>query len=263
MMKKSIPLILALLAMMIAFSGCNKAEADEATAEPVTITLAAAASLKNTIDGEIIPAFQKENPGITVQATYDASGKLQTQIESGAAVDVFMSAATTQMDALNAKGLLLENSVLNLLENKLVLIVPKNSTKGITAFTDILKADKIAIGDPASVPAGKYAQEALAYLKIWDQAKAKASLGTNVTEVLNWVAEGSADAGIVYSTDALANAKVKIVAEAPAGSVSKVLYPVGIIKASANQEAAKKFVKYLQTDAAIKVFVNAGFTAVK
>lgn len=261
-MKKSISLILALLAMMTAFAGCNKTEG-KTEAEPVTITLAAAASLKNTIDGEIIPAFQKANPEITVQATYDASGKLQTQIESGAAIDVFMSAATTQMDALNTKGLLLEKSVVNLLENKLVLIVPINSTKGITGFTDIVKADKIAIGEPASVPAGKYAQEALTKLNLWDQVLAKASLGTNVTEVLNWVAEGSADAGIVYSTDALSNAKVKVVAEAPAGSVSKVIYPVGIVKASANQDAAKKFVKYLQSDAAIKIFVKAGFTAVK
>lgn len=252
-------LFLTLLVMSIPLFGCSKVT----TADQTTITLAAAASLKNILEGEVIPAFNQENPNITVQTTYDASGKLQTQIESGASIDVFISSATTQMDALNKQGILLEGSVLNLLENKLVLIVPLGSTKGIVNFTDIIKGEKLAIGDPASVPAGKYAKEALSSLNLWEQIIGKASLGTNVTEVLNWVAEGSADAGIVYATDARSSSKVTIIAEAPAGSMSKVLYPVGIIKTTENIEATKKFVQYLQSKEANKLFTEAGFTAVK
>ena len=134
---------------------------------------------------------------------------------------------------------MLEDSAVQLLENKIVLIVPSNSTKGITTFEDIVKADKVAIGDPSSVPAGQYAEEALTNLNLWDAGVAKASLGTNVTEVLNWVAEGSADAGIVYKTDAASDSRIKIVAEAPEGSVSKVIYPAGVIKVTENMEYSK------------------------
>lgn len=258
MTQKRIALVLATLLLAFVLVGC-----DSAKEEPVTLTLAAAASLKNVLDGEILPAFQKEYPIITVQPTYDSSGKLQTQIESGAPVDVFIPAATSNMTALNAKGLMMEYSIANLLENKTVLIVPVNSTKGITSFTEVTKADKIAIGDPASVPAGKYAKEAFTNLKIWEALSGKLSLGTNVTEVLNWVAEGSADAGVVYSTDALSNPKVKVVAEAPEGSVSKVLYPIGIVKASTQEEASKIFIDFLKKDASMNAFVKAGFIQAK
>ncbi len=280
-MKKIIALI-TILCMVFALAGCsNNAPApaptpekpaetpapeqkpEEPAAEPATILLAAAASLKNCMDNELIPMFKEKNQNITVNATYDSSGKLQTQIEEGAEVDVFMSAAMKQMNALDEKGLMAENSIVKLLENKIVLIAPKGSDKGISTFEDILKADTIAVGDPASVPAGQYAKEAFENLKIWDQVSAKASLGTNVTEVLNWVAEGSADAGVVYATDAASKENVVILAEAPEGSVAKVIYPVGVVKASANQEAAKAFVEFLQSEEALKVFEKYGFTANK
>ncbi len=280
-MKKIIALV-TILCMVFALAGCsNNAPApaptpekpvetpapeqkpEEPAAEPATILLAAAASLKNCMDNELIPMFKEKNQNITVNATYDSSGKLQTQIEEGAEVDVFMSAAMKQMNALDEKGLMAENSIVKLLENKIVLIAPKGSDKGMSIFEDILKADTIAVGDPASVPAGQYAKEAFENLKIWDQVSAKASLGTNVTEVLNWVAEGSADAGVVYATDAASNENVEILAEAPEGSVAKVIYPVGVVKASANQEAAKAFVEFLQSADALKVFEKYGFTANK
>ncbi|MDD2370423.1 MAG: molybdate ABC transporter substrate-binding protein [Firmicutes bacterium] len=261
-MKKKLSLILLFLAMLFIFAGCNSTEKTDDSTEPVTITIAVAASLKNTMDEEIIPAFQKQYPNIRVEATYDSSGKLQSQIEAGAVIDVFMSAATKQMTALNDKGLLLENSVVDLLENKIVLIVPTNSSNDINSFTNITKANNIGLGDPASVPAGQYGKEALVNLKLWDQISAKISLGTNVTQVLNWVAEGSADAGVVYATDAISNKNVKIVEEAPSESVSKVIYPLGIIKATENEESAKKFVEFLQTKDMLDIFVSYGFTAI-
>ncbi|MGB4439428.1 MAG: molybdate ABC transporter substrate-binding protein [Sedimentibacter sp.] len=246
---------------MFSLAGCSsKPSSNDAS---TTILVAAAASLKNCMDEELIPMFQEKNSNIKVEATYDSSGKLQTQIEEGADVDVFMSAAMKQMDALDEKDLITEDSIVKLLENKIVLIVPEGSDKGISSFEEILKADKIAVGDPASVPAGQYAKEAFENLKIWDDVSAKSSLGTNVTEVLNWVGEGSADAGVVYSTDAASNDKVKIVAEAPEGSVSKVIYPVGIVKATKNEDAAKSFIEFLKSDEALKVFESYGFTAIK
>ena len=262
-MKKRISLVLSMCLLVFSLAGCNKSQgSDEVNNDQVkesVITVAAAASLKNCMDEKLIPMFEEKYPSIKVQGTYDSSGKLQTQIEEGAEIDVFMSAAMKQMNALNEKGLIAENSIVELLENKIVLVVPKDNNKDIKTFEDVLKSDKIAIGDPESVPAGQYAKEVFENIKIWDKVSEKASLGTNVTEVLTWVAEASADAGVVYSTDATSNDKVEVVATAPEGSVSKVIYPVGIVKATNEEDAAKKFVEFLASDEAVKVFESYGF----
>lgn len=226
-----------------------------------TVTLAAAASLEKSFTEELIPMFEAQYPNVEVQGTYDSSGKLQSQIEAGADVDVFFSAALKQMDALKEEGYIAEDASVDLLENKIVLIVPAGKEDGYSSFEDIVNADMAAIGDPESVPAGQYGKEALENLNLWGEVENKLSLGTNVTEVLNWVAEGSADAGIVYATDAASRAdKVTVVAEAPEGSVSKVIYPVAALKEAPNKEAADAFMEFLQTADALAVFEKAGFT---
>lgn len=237
--------------------------AKEASGDSVEILVAAAASLKNAYEDELIPMFEEKFPGVTVKGSYDSSGKLQTQIEEGMEADVFMSAATKQMKALDEEGLIESDTITNLLENKIVLIVPKGSDKGIEKFEDIEKADSIALGDPASVPAGQYSEEALTNLGIWDKIQDKVSLGTNVTEVLNQVAAASADAGIVYATDAFSMAdQVEIVAEAPKGSLSKkVIYPVAVVKSTAHEKEAKDFVDFLKSGEAMAVFEKYGFSA--
>lgn len=254
-------------------TGCSSSQEDSAdqTAEENTsetegeeteILVAAAASLEYAYEEELIPMFEEENPGVTVKGTYDSSGKLQTQIEEGLEADVFMSAATQQMDALTEEGFVDGDSVTDLLENQIVLITSAENELGLAEFTDITKADTIAIGDPASVPAGQYAQEALTSLGIWDEVLAKSSLGTNVTEVLNWVAEGSAQAGIVYATDAATTDNVKVIAQAPEGSLAEpAIYPVGLVSASAHQEEAQAFLDFLQSDEAMAVFEAYGFTS--
>ena len=262
-MKKTNKIILILGLLAFILSGCTNNKSNNKKEENTTITIAAAASLKNCMDDKIIPMFKEKYPNIKVQATYDGSGKLQTQIEEGADIDVFISAAMKQMNNLNEEGLIDSDSIVELLENKVVLIVPKESNKEIKSFEDILKSDKIAIGDPKSVPAGQYAKELFENLNIWDEVLEKSSLGTNVTEVLNWVSEGSADAGVVYSTDAASNDKVKVVLEAKEGTVSKVIYPVGIIKNSSNKEEAKSFIDFLQNDEVINIFESYGFLANK
>jgi len=281
-MKRIISIILTICLLMV-LAGCSNAETPPVTPEPdeqtepetpvepeepeeepaeeVTILLAAAASLKNCIDGELIPMFAEKYPNITVDATYDSSGKLQAQIEEGADVDVFISAAMKQMNALDEQGLIKEGTKVELLENKIVLILPKDSQAEIASFEDILKAETIAVGDPESVPAGQYAKESFENLGLWEDVLAKASLGTNVTEVLSWVAAGSADAGVVYATDAASNPDVKVVAEAPEGSVSKVIYPIGIIDATTKLEAAENFAEFLQSAEALSIFEKYGFSA--
>ena len=234
-----------------------------ASGEETEILVAAAASLKNAYEEELIPMFEEANPGVTVSGTYDSSGKLQTQIEEGLEADVFMSAATKQMDALNAEGLIASDTIVNLLENKIVLIVPSSSELGLTAFEDIAKAETIALGDPSSVPAGQYAEEALTNLGIWDSIQDKVSFGTNVTEVLNQVAASSADAGIVYATDAASMAdQVTVIAEAPEGSLAEpVIYPVAVVANSAHPDEANAFVEFLKTGEAMAVFEAYGFSA--
>lgn len=227
-----------------------------------TVVIAAAASLKNVLDRELIPRFERENPGLTVKGSYDSSGKLQTQIEEGLGADLFFSAATRQMNALKKEGLMDNGSITDLLENKLVLIVPKNSSYSLHKFQDVTKCKAIAVGDPASVPAGQYAKASLTKLGIWDSIGKKLSLGTNVTEVLNWVAEDSADCGFVYATDAASEqGKVKVCATAPDSSLSSpILYPAGLTKASARKAGAQKFLAFLKSDEAMNEFVRYGFS---
>ena len=240
----------------------SKAEAKADLGEQ-SILVAAAASLKNAYEDELIPMFEEQYPGVTVEGTYDSSGKLQTQIEEGLEADVFMSAATKQMKALDEEGMIASDTIVNLLENKIVLIVPTGSDSKIDSFEKIGDAASIALGDPESVPAGQYAKEALTNLNVWDSIQDKVSFGTNVTEVLNQVAAASADAGIVYATDAASKAdQVTVVAEAPEGSLEKkVIYPVAVVKATAHEDAAKAFVDFLQTPEAIAVFESYGFVA--
>lgn len=238
-------------------------EEEKADLGEQSILVAAAASLKNAYEDKLIPMFEEQYPGVTVEGTYDSSGKLQTQIEEGLEADIFMSAATKQMKALDDEGMIASDSIVNLLENKIVLIVPAGSDSKIDSFEKIGDAASIALGDPESVPAGQYAKEALTNLNVWDSIQDKVSFGTNVTEVLNQVAAASADAGIVYATDAASKAdQVTVVAEAPEGSLEKkVIYPVAVVKATTHEDAAKAFVDFLQTPEAIAVFESYGFVA--
>lgn len=263
--------IWGLAAAAALLTGCGASAAPEASeaktaaSSQTEILVAAAASLKNAYEDKLIPMFEETYSNIRVKGTYDSSGKLQTQIEEGLEADVFMSAAQKQMKALDSKGLMASETITDLLENRIVLIVPADSDMELADFEDIVKANMIALGDPKSVPAGQYAEEALTNLGIWDQIQDRVSLGTNVTEVLNQVAAASAEAGIVYATDAFSMAdKVKIVAEAPEGSLEKkVIYPVGIVKAAAHREEAKRFMEFLKTEEAMKVFADYGFAAAR
>ncbi|MFV0343724.1 MAG: molybdate ABC transporter substrate-binding protein [Anaerocolumna sp.] len=255
-MKKAFMLAIFMIALVTV--GCSSSS-KKTTSEPVEILVAAAASLQNAME-EIQTLYQTAHPNVSLTFTFGSSGTLQQQIEQGAPVDVFMSAALKQMKALEDGGLILEDTKKELLENKIVLIVPKDSDLGMKSFEDILNAPVIALGEPTSVPAGQYAEEIFTSLSMLDQVKEKVTYGKDVTQVLTWVATGNADAGVVYATDAKSSEDVSVVSEAPADSTSKVLYPVAVIKETKVEEAARDFVTYLASEEAISVFEKYGFT---
>ena len=261
-MKGKLLLFLILTCLLVSiFTACEKKTTVNQSNQPVTIMVAAAASLEYVFRQELIPQFQKEYPWITIEGTYDSSGRLQIQIEQGLQADVFMSAATRQMETLVEKNLVKAATVNHLLENKLVLIKPVGITTAVNGFQTADQANTIALGDPASVPVGQYAQEVFINLGNWEAVSSIASFGTNVTEVLNWVAEGSADAGVVYATDAAISKKVEIIAEAPTGSLkTKVIYPVGMVSSSSHPLEAQLFIGFLCSDNALSVFTDYGFS---
>jgi molybdate transport system substrate-binding protein len=256
-MKKLLFLALLCLAFLV---DCN--EKEKAKAQPVTLNVFAAASLTEALN-EIATLYKTAAPDVTLSFNFDSSGKLQTQIENGAEADVFLSAGQKQMDALAGK-FIDDATRKNLLNNKVVLIVPQGSTKGIASFEDVLtdKASLVSIGN-ADVPVGQYTEEIFKFLKGWEVLSKKASLGSNVKEVLSQVESASVDCGVVYSTDAATAKNIQVVASAPAGSHKPVIYPVAVLKESKNPEAAQAYLDFLKSGRAIEVFEKIGFEVVK
>ena len=224
-----------------------------------SLTVSAAASLRNVLE-EVKLEYAKSQPDVKINYNFGASGALQQQIEQGADVDVFISAAAKQMDALESKKLLLSGTRKNICGNQIVLIVPKNAEK-ISSFAD-LKGDritKIALGEPKSVPAGKYAQEALSYFKILEATKSKFVFAKDVRQVLSYVETENVEAGIVYITDAKLSKLVKVVAIAPVKSHSPVIYPVTVIQSSKNVAQARSFTGFLLSSEANNIYKKYGF----
>ncbi len=232
----------------------------KARAAKTDLTVSAAVSLKDALD-QAKDLYAKDHPGMAIAVNYGASGTLQLQIEQGAPVDIFFSAAPKQMDALESKGLLRAGTRKDLLQNEVVLIVPKDSKLGLTSFKDLTRANvkQVALGEPVSVPAGQYAKETLTSLGIFDAVNAKAVLGKDVRQVLTYVETGNVDAGIVYATDALSSTKVSVVATAPPKSHALVIYPAAVIKDSKNPDAAKAFLDFLSGPRGTAVFEKYGF----
>ena len=226
----------------------------------VDLTISAAASLKDAL-GEIKTLYLAEKPKTNLIINFGSSGALQQQIEQGADVDLFFSAATSNMENLKNKGLLIDSTIRNLLGNQLVLVVPNDSAIAISSFNDVSEAavKRIALGAAATVPAGKYAEQVFTHLQNLEQVKAKAVYGSDVKQVLNWVETGNVDAGVVYLTDAKISSKVKVVAAAPQGSHQAIVYPAALIKTTNNYTASRDFLNFLNSDQARGVFDKYGF----
>ena len=296
-MKKVLSLLLA-LCMVFALAACGSAPAPAAKDEPapaeepasaeepapaeepvpveeVELIVFAAASMTETLT-EIKGLYEAANPGVTITYNFDSSGTLKTQIQEGAACDLFISAAPKQMNALDAScgaeknpdGLdfVLQGSRINLLENKVALVVPEGNPKGVESFDqliELLKAGDVffAMGN-ADVPVGQYTQKILAYYELSEEDLAKAGLityGSNVKEVTTQVKEGSVDCGVVYATDAF-SAGLAIMDTATKEMCGQVIYPAAVLNISGHPEAAQAFLDYLTGPEATAVFEGVGFS---
>ena len=245
---------LALLALCLAvstFTACRS--------HRPTMTLSIAASLQDAIV-EIESDYQSEHGAVDFRNNFGSSGTLAREIEQGAPVDAFISAGTKPMDDVQAKGLLASGTRTNLLRNSLVLIAPRDSK--LTGFDGLAAPELrlLALGDPASVPAGQYGKQTLTSLHLYDQLGPKIVLGKDVRQVLTYVETGNADAGLVYATDALISNKVRVVAVAPDSSHDPIVYPMAIVAGDHNDPAVRDFVAYLSSPAAKAVFIKRGFT---
>jgi molybdate transport system substrate-binding protein len=232
-----------------------------------SITVSAAISLKNALD-ELGPIFQVQQhrknggSGTAVTYNYGSSGTLARQIEQGAPVDVFFSAAEKQIDELAAQGLIVTDTRRDLAGNALVLIAPAQST-ALHNFQDLTGSavKTIALGETSTVPAGMYARQTLEHLGLFAAVEKKIVYAKDVRAVLTYVETGNADAGMVYQTDANASKKVRVIAIAPADSHDPILYPAAVLRDSKNKPAARAFLEFLQGPDARAVFQKFGFTS--
>jgi molybdate transport system substrate-binding protein len=207
---------------------------------------------------EIEAAYQREHR-VEFRNNFGASGTLAREIEQGAPVDALISAGTRPMEQLAREGLLLEGSRADLLRNTLVLIAPRGSElRGFEGLSG-KQVRTIALGEPASVPAGLYGKQSLEALHLYDALKAKIVLGKDVRQVLTYVETGDADAGLVYATDAQMSNNVLVVAEAPENSHDPIVYPAAQTKGSQNALATRGFLAFLRSATARAIFERHGF----
>lgn len=225
------------------------------------LTISAAASLKEAMS-DIQTEFNAENPDVHLTYNFGSSGSLQKQIEQGAPCDLFISSGQSQMNALEDKELILNDSRKDLVKNSLVLIGSENSNiQSVNELTSD-KIKHVAMGEPSSVPAGKYADEVLNSLNLKDILNSKLVYAKDVKEVLSWVASGNAEAGFVYNSDTTVVDSVKIVETVSEEYHSPINYPVAVIKASKNIDSAKLFEEFLFSDKAKQIFEKYGYSPI-
>ncbi|CAL7962170.1 molybdate transport system substrate-binding protein [Gammaproteobacteria bacterium] len=223
------------------------------------LLISAAISLKD-IAQEFGEEFEKNNINTKIFFNFASSGQLRAQIENGASVDIFISASTKDMDYLDEKKLIVEKDRKIFAKNKLVLIA-NNQNKDIYSLSDLKNSSvkKIAIGNPDNVPAGKYAEEALAYFKILSGIKEKLVFAENVRQVLNYVSKNEVDAGVVFYTDTKIDKNVKIIFTFPLETCKPIIYPIAPVKSSKNIAIAKKFIEFVISAQGKKKLKSYGF----
>ena len=247
-------ILLTFCLLLVALEGCRNNNR-------VSLTISSAASLQDALT-EVESAYRARHANVDFRNNFGSSGTLAREIEQGAPVDVFVSAAAKPMDDLEREGLTAVGTRENILRNSLVLIAPLDSKLHGFAELGDRSTRLIAIGDPASVPAGQYAQQALVALHIYDRLKARLVLGKDVRQVLTYVETGNADAGLVYATDAQTSGRVRVVAAAPDSSHDPIVYPAAVVKSSGSQEESHRFVEFLGSNEARAIFAKRGFTLV-
>lgn len=273
-------LLAALLTLSLtACGGTAETQTDTKTdtqTEETEIIVFAAASMTETLT-ELKAVYEEAHPGVTITYNFDSSGTLKSQIQEGAACDLFISAGQKQMNQMditasaevNTEGLDIvdTDTRVDLLENRVTLVVPEGNPKNINSFDDLAAALEsggvlLCMGN-SDVPVGQYTQKILAYYGLDETALANAgriTYGTNVKEVTTQVSEASVDCGVIYCTDAF-SANLTVVDSATAEMCGQVIYPAAVLKTAENPEAAQEFLDFLQTDEAMAVFAAVGFSA--
>ncbi|OAS86614.1 molybdate ABC transporter substrate-binding protein [Metabacillus litoralis] len=233
--------------------GCSSTEKPK-----VELTISAAASLKDALE-EIEKQYEQQNE-VNLLLNLAASGTLGKQIEQGAPVDVFLSADEETFTNLVNKHLIHEDEAINFLKNELVLIAPKGSK--LTSIEDVKTVDKIALGIPETVPAGRYAKEALINLEIWKQIENSVIFAKDVRQVLSYVETGNVSAGVVYKTDAYISDKIKRISTIDSSLHTPIVYPIGVMQTSKHKNEAIDFYHFLQDENAMSIFEKFGFTVI-
>ena len=270
-MKKKFSILTLALCLMLGAVGCSNnsssssssnassaASSSGDSSEKVELNISAAASLQEAMV-ELEKEFKDINPDVKLTVNLGSSGSLMQQIQEGAPCDLFISAGAKQMDALVEDGTVEKDAVKTLLTNDLVLVAAKGEK---VDSLDALKTDdveKIAIGDPESVPAGKYAKEVLDNTKLYDKVENKLVLAKDVKEVLSWVQKGSADAGFVYLSDTVGAKGIKVALTTDEDTHSSISYPIAVLKASEKQDKAKAFENFLLSDDGQTILEKYGF----
>ncbi|MCG7345221.1 molybdate ABC transporter substrate-binding protein [Sporosarcina sp. ACRSL] len=246
-----------LLLVTILFFGCSNNKEDGAGTE---LAIAAAASLTDALT-ELKYTYEKENDGVFINLNFGSSRKLATQIEQGAPADVFLSASTEDMTRMKENGLVIESSIVNFTGNSLVLITNKSYPEPVSSFEqlDANGFDHLSIGEPETVPAGRYTKEVLENLQMWMPLQSKLVMGSDVRQVLTHVEMGNADYGIVYASDAFVSDKVTVVTEADSAMHSPIVYPGAVVKDTEHPQEAENFLKFVASEEGRAVLKKHGF----
>ncbi len=262
MRKKMLVLFLISMLALLSLIGCgsqNNPGTNGVKGQAQEIMVPAAVSLQGALT-ELAKAYQGKHADVKLTFTFGGSGTLQQQIEQGAPADLFISAGKSQMDALEQKNLIDKGTRIDLLSNELVLVTGKDK-QTINGVQDLTKAEikQIALAIPDSVPAGKYAQESLKSLQLWDTLQPKFVYGKDVAQVLNYVETGNAEAGFVYRSDAMLSNKVKVAYSVPDSAHKPIVYPAAVLSNSKNRDIAADFLNYLKSSEGKQVFSRYGF----
>ncbi len=228
------------------------------------ITVSAAISLRNAFE-DIGLIFKERHPGVKVFFNFGASGDLARQIEAGAPVDIFASAAQKDMDDLEGKNLIAPNSRKNFARNAVALVRAIRPEIPVQSLEDLRRKEvkKIVIGNPKTVPAGRYAEEALKHYKLWDTVKDKLVFAENVRQALDYVVRNEVDAGLVYATDAMLRSKeVRLIMKVPEESHQPVVYPIGIVKGAKGEGSSRKFIELIMSTEGQAILSRYGFSPV-
>lgn len=258
-MRKYLQLLIMAIVLVLVV-GCSESGTKGSNGEKIELMVSAAASLTDALT-DLKDTYEAKHENVSITFNFGSSGKLATQIEQGAPSDIFLSASAKDMDKIASLGLIDESTRVDFTNNALVLIASDDSALQITSFDQIDPSafNHIAVGEPESVPVGRYTKEVFEHLGIWESLQSKMVMGSDVRQVLTHVEMGNADLGVVYSSDASISAKVKVLAESEPAWHTPIVYPGAVVIETKHAKASQVFLDYLTSDEGKKILEEYGF----